>query len=359
MNRTALYEEHKTLGAKLVPFGGFEMPVSYPAGIKKECYAVRNDVGIFDVSHMGEFQVKGNNAEIFLQTMLTNDVLKLNMGDAQYTVMCYDNGGIVDDLILYKIQDGYLLVVNASNIEKDFNWLEDHLQTNVILENLSDDCSLIAVQGPRSRSLIESILSEKQPQKFYTFNYLNFQDEEIMVSRTGYTGELGFEIMGPHEIIKQFWKDCINGGAAPIGLAARDILRMEMKYCLYGNDMDQNTTPIEAGLSWITSFDKGRFVGKDSMLNKKNRGKSIKLVAFEMLERGIPRKDYEIYIGDQCTGKVTSGTQSPTLNNGIGMGFVSADMSNPEQEIDILIRDKKTNAKIVKPPFIKHTSLFN
>ena len=350
MNRTALYEEHKILGAKLVPFGGFEMPVNYPEGIKKECYAVRNDVGIFDVSHMGEFHVKGDNAKTFLQTSLTNNVLKLNIGDAQYTVMCYDNGGIVDDLILYKIQDGYLLVVNASNIEKDFNWLKDHLQTKVILENHSDDCSLIAVQGPRSRSLIELILGEKQPQRFYTFKYLNFQDEEIMVSRTGYTGELGYEIMGSHKIIKQFWKKCI---------AARDILRMEMKYCLYGNDLDQNTTPIEAGLSWITSFDKGGFIGKESMLNKKNRGKSIKLVAFEMLERGIPRKDYEIYIDDKCTGKVTSGTQSPTLNIGIGMGFVVANLSNPGQKIDILIRDKKVNAIIVNPPFIITTSLFN
>ncbi len=357
MKKTAIFDKHKTLGAKLMPFGGFEMPVSYPDGINKECFAVRNNVGIFDVSHMGEFFVSGENAENFLQQLLTNDISKLKFGDAQYTAMCFEDGGIVDDLILFKRKTGFLLIVNASNIEKDFQWLDSQIIDNVILENRSDQYSLIAIQGPKSRELIESILKEKQHQKFYTFIEAEYSGEPVIISRTGYTGELGFEILGSHKAIVDLWNNSIDAGATPCGLAARDILRMEMKYCLYGNDMDEKTTPLEAGLGWITSFKKGGFTGMESIIDRKENGRNKKLIAFEMCERGIPRKDYEIFLDNEIVGRVTSGTQSPTLGAGIGLGYMSGENTNPGQEIAIAIRNNKAKAIIIQPPFIKETSL--
>ena len=356
MKKTILYKEHVGLGAKVIPFGGYEMPVSYSSGIKSECMAVRNDVGIFDVSHMGQIRIEGKNVFEFLQNVLTNDIAKLNEYDAQYTAICNHNGGIIDDLILYKEKNSYLLIVNASNIDKDYNWLKNNKSNEIIITNLSDEYSLIAIQGPNSRSLIEDITNQKQEQKFYTYKNSLYDNNKIIISRTGYTGELGYEIIGSHKIISELWKVAIEKGATPCGLASRDVLRMEMKYCLYGSDLNNNTTPIESGLGWITSFKKGDFIGREAIL-KKDTPERKNLICFEMIERGISRHGYDIIIDESKVGNVTSGTHSPILNKSIGIGYIPLDLSNIGRIIYIDIRNKLVKAKIVKAPFIDNTSL--
>ena len=356
MIKTALYEQHKKLGAKILPFAGYQMPITYPDGIKSECHEVRNNVGIFDVSHMGQFRVEGKNAKVFLQKLLINDVNKLEEGDAQYTAMCNNEGGIIDDLILYKQNESFLLIVNASNIEKNYNWMEKHIIKDVVLKNESDQYSLIALQGPRSRKILEQIIDKKIKNKFYSFINHVFNDENVFISRTGYTGELGFEIMGSHENIIEFWKKCIELGAKPCGLASRDILRIEMKYCLYGNDMDESVTPYESNLGWITSLSKGSFIGRESIIKKE---KTKRLVGFKMLERGIPRKNYKIIRNDKVIGEVTSGTQSLTIQAGIGMCRILNDNIQNGQKIEVLIREKKIKAEICLKPFLNRTSIFD
>ena len=354
---TALYTVHRDLGAKLVPFAGYEMPVSYPDGIQAEYFAVRKEAGLFDVSHMGEFFICGNAAEAFLQCMTINNVAKMKVGDAQYSAMCYPDGGIVDDLILYKKTDGYFMVVNASNIRKDFDWLSQNMIENVNLENVSDSYSLIALQGPESRDILNRLTDVDLHMPFYSFQDGIVDSCSVMVSRTGYTGELGFEIYGNADSLVSIWNTLINFGVKPAGLAARDILRMEMKYCLYGNDIDDTTNPIEAGLSWITDLSKDEFMGKDTMVQVKNNGPVRQLIAFQMEERGIPRKGYEVFVDAQKVGVVTSGTQSPILKKGIGLAYINSPFQKSEPEIFISIREQLIPAKIIKSPFIKHTSL--
>jgi len=357
IKETALYNSHVQLGAKLVPFAGYNMPVSYLNGIQSEYFAVRDEVGIFDVSHMGEFTIDGSGAEAFLQKMTINDVEKLQVGEAQYSAMCYPNGGIVDDLILYRKSGGYFMVVNASNIEKDFNWLSEHKTEDVNLKNVSDDYSLITLQGPKSRDILSTYTHSNLKMPFYSFEDALVCGYLVMVSRTGYTGELGFEIYGDANSLVYIWDELINAGVKPAGLAARDILRMEMKYCLYGNDIDKTTNPIEAGLSWITALTKSDFIGKDALLEIKKNGYTRQLISFAMEERGIPRQGYEIFVDSQKVGIVTSGTQSPKLKIGIGLAYINKPFHKTGQNISIQVRNKFISAKIIKPPFIKETSL--
>ena len=356
MIKTSLHSHHERLSAKILPYAGFLMPISYPKGIASEYFSVRDKVGMFDVSHMGEFRITGLDAEKFLQKITINDVSRLDDNDIQYSAMCLDDGGIIDDLLLYKFNSTqFLMVVNASNIEKDFKWISKHASADLKIENVSNDYSLIALQGPDSRDVIERLFNISVKVPFYKFMEIYFNEQKIILSRTGYTGELGYEIYSDHKSAVEIWSRLIDLDVVPCGLAVRDILRMEMKYCLYGNDITEKTNPIEAGLGWITSLNKGNFIGKDAILTNKKVDR--KLVSFILLERGIPRKDYDIFSDKEKIGKVTSGTQSLKLKNGIGLGYVDVNYSDIGNEIYILIREKKVKAKIIKAPFIKNTSL--
>ena len=357
--KTALYDSHRELNAKMIAFGGFIMPISYTKGIKSEYFSVREEVGMFDVSHMGQFEIKGKNAKKFLQKVTINKVEKLDVGSGQYSAMCNNNGGIIDDFILFRKKNAYLMVVNASNINKDFQWLEKNLLEEVSLENISDKISLIAVQGPLSRKILSKIFEFNIEIPFYTFVENYYNDYSILLSRTGYTGELGYEIYGSAEVIKLIWDKLLKLNCEPVGLAARDILRMEMKYCLYGNDINDELTPLEADLSWITSMDKGSFIGLGKLNKMKLSGLGKKLIAFKMLERGVPRQGYKIYINKKLVGYVTSGTQSPILNAGIGLGYINIPYNKINQKISIAVRNQFINAIIIKPPFLNNTSLLH
>ncbi|MEE9465295.1 MAG: glycine cleavage system aminomethyltransferase GcvT, partial [Candidatus Neomarinimicrobiota bacterium] len=322
MARTPLYDRHIALGAKLVPFAGFEMPVQY-AGITKEHLAVRTAAGLFDVSHMGEFRVSGPGALAFLQWVTVNNVAALTEGQAQYSAMCYSDGGLVDDLLVYRRPGHYFLVVNAANIEQDFQWLQSNAADDVTLENISAEVALLAVQGPASRTIVASVLNTKLDDLgFYHCREGRVYGRELLISRTGYTGELGFELYCDSQTAPRLWDDLLsageNAGLQPAGLGARDTLRLEMKYCLYGNDITAETNPIEAGLGWITKLDKGEFIGSQAIAKVKTDGPTRRLVAFVMQERAIPRPGYTIKVDGTPMGQVTSGTQSPTLQQGIG-----------------------------------------
>jgi aminomethyltransferase len=359
MKNTALTDKHIALGAKMVPFAGYNMPVQYE-GVNIEHETVRNGVGVFDVSHMGEFVLRGPNALALIQKVTTNDASVLFDGKAQYSCMPNGKGGIVDDLIIYrKSADEYFIVVNASNIEKDWNWIKKHNDLGVEMENLSDEYSLLAIQGPEASEAMQSLTDiDLKNMVYYTFQIGKFAGiENVMVSATGYTGSGGFEVYVKNEDVNKLWDKVFEAGAAygikPIGLAARDTLRLEMGFCLYGNDIDDTTSPIEAGLGWITKFTK-EFVDSDVLKKQKEEGVSRKLVAFEMVDRGIPRHDYAIEDAQgNLIGKVTSGTMSPSMKIGIGLGYVNTEFSKLDTEIYINIRDKGIKAKVVKLPFYK------
>ena len=359
MQNTALTQKHIDLGAKMVPFAGFNMPVQYD-GVNLEHETVRNGVGVFDVSHMGEFILRGSNALALIQKFSSNDASVLFDGKAQYSCMPNGKGGIVDDLIIYRVNDNeYFIVVHASNIEKDWNWISSLNDLGVEMENVSDDYSLLAIQGPKAAEAMQSLTNVNLSEMvYYTFTHGTFAGiENVMISATGYTGSGGFEIYVKNEHIEQVWDSVFQAGASfgikPIGLAARDTLRLEMGFCLYGNDIDDTTSPLEAGLGWITKFTKD-FVDSDFLKNQKEEGVTKKLVAFEMIERGIPRHDYPILDSNgNVIGKVTSGTMSPSMKVGIGLGYVTKEFSFLETEIIIEIRDKGVKAKVVKLPFYK------
>jgi aminomethyltransferase len=359
MKNTALTHIHESLGAKLVPFAGFNMPVQYE-GVTVEHETVRNGVGVFDVSHMGEFLLSGPNALALIQKVTSNDASTLTIGRAQYSCLPNNQGGIVDDLIVYKIkEEQYLLVVNASNIEKDWDWISSHNDLGVEMKNLSDDYSLLAIQGPKAMEAMQSLTSINLAEiKYYHFEVADFAGiEHVIISATGYTGSGGFEIYCKNSEVEQIWNKVFESGATfgikPIGLAARDTLRLEMGFCLYGNDINDTTSPLEAGLGWITKFTK-EFTNSENLKKQKEEGVTKKLVGFELLERGIPRHDYEIVDADgNNIGIVTSGTMAPTVGKGIGMGYVKTEFADVDSEIYIQIRNNKVKAKVVKMPFYK------
>ena len=359
MKNTALTHKHIELGAKMVPFAGYNMPVQYE-GVSLEHETVRNSVGVFDVSHMGEFILKGPNALDLIQKFSSNDASKLFDGKAQYSCMPNGKGGIVDDLIIYRIsEEEYFLVVNASNIEKDWNWISSMNDMGVDMINASDAYTLLAIQGPIAAKAMQPLTNvDLTEMNYYTFEHAEFAGiQDVMISATGYTGSGGFEIYVKNEHAEKLWEAVFsigeNHGIKPIGLAARDTLRLEMGFCLYGNDINDETSPLEAGLGWITKFTK-RFVDSDFLSKQKENGIQRKLVGFEMVDRGIPRNNYEIVneAGDQI-GHVTSGTMSPSMKIGIGLGYVLEEFSKIESEIFIKVRNKQLRAKVVKPPFYK------
>lgn len=359
MKNTALTATHEALGAKMVPFAGFNMPVQYE-GVNAEHETVRKALGVFDVSHMGEFLIEGEHALELIQKVTSNDASKLTVGKAQYSCLPNNNGGIVDDLIVYKVHElTYLLVVNAGNIEKDWNWIQSKNDVGATMKNLSDDYSLLAIQGPKAVEAMQSLSShDLSAIPFYSFIVGDFAGiEHVIISATGYTGSGGFEIYCKNSEVKQIWDKVFEAGASygikPIGLAARDTLRLEMGYCLYGNDIDDTTSPIEAGLGWITKFNK-KFTNSEALEAEKTNGPKRKLVAFELDERGVPRHGYDIVDNNgNKIGDVTSGTMAPSLNKGIGMGYVTTDFSAVGSKINIQIRKNALSATIVKLPFYK------
>jgi aminomethyltransferase len=360
MKNTALTPTHEALGAKIVPFAGYNMPVSYE-GVNVEHETVRNGVGVFDVSHMGEFLIGGPNALALIQKVTSNDASKLTVGRAQYSCLPNETGGIVDDLIVYRIkEEQYLLVVNASNIEKDWNHISKYnTEFNAEMRDISEGYSLLAIQGPKAVEAMQSLTSEDLAAiKFYNFVVGDFADiEHVIISATGYTGSDGFEIYCKNEEVQQIWDRVLeagtNFGIKPIGLAARDTLRLEMGYCLYGNDIDDETSPFEAGLGWITKFTKD-FVNSEALAREKAHGPDRKLVAFELDERGIPRHGYDIVDGQgKKIGIVTSGTMSPSMGKGIGLGYVPAIFADVGSKINIQIRKNAVPATVVKLPFYK------
>ena len=357
--KTSLHDKHIQLNAKIVDFAGYEMPINYPNGIGRECESVRKNVGIFDVSHMGQILVEGNNSLDFVQMLTTNDVSKIKDDQCQYTLFCNEGGGIIDDLILYRInKNKFMLVVNAANIDKDYKWIVSCNNNNLKVANLSSNISLIAVQGPKSREILSNFSEFKScidDLKFYHFKNIEKEKEIKIISRTGYTGELGYEIYGNHIYINNLWDKLINNyDVNPIGLAARDILRLEMCYRLYGNDMDENITPFECDLGWVVAKESD-FLGRGNVMSKKNPDK--KIIAISMNEKCIPRKGYKIYNKNNEIGYITSGTFSPTINKGIALGYVNT-LDFDSENIFVNIRNKQLSADFIKGSFIKGNSLF-
>ncbi len=357
LKKTPFYEKHLSLGAKIVEFAGFQMPVMYTS-IKDEHLAVRHKAGIFDVSHMGEFLVEGDDAEAFLNYLTLNNVSSLDDQQAQYSAMCYPEGGIVDDLIIYRFEKNkYMMVVNAGNIQKDFDWVKKNLKGKVSVKNASDDYALLALQGPESIKILKQLVDfNPETIGFYHFLKGSVAGISMIISRTGYTGEPGFEFYHKPEESEKLWDALFEAGQPyglkPAGLGARDTLRLEMKYCLYGNDIDETTNPLEAGLGWITKLDKEDFIGKKELMKIKESKPARKLAGFILRERGIPRHGYPVYFKDEEVGVVTSGTQSPSLNQPIGLAYVRRDLAKTGTSLEIGIRNKKVRAEIVKTPFV-------
>lgn len=366
LKRTPLYEVHKKLGARMVDFAGWEMPVQY-SGIMDEHRAVRSSAGIFDVSHMGEIRIKGKGAFNLLQFLTVNDVSKLKDNECQYSMMCYPDGGIVDDLLVYRLSEKeFMLCVNASNAEKDYHWIIKNLTagksgtafTEVEVENISDSTGQISIQGKNAEAILQRISdADLSELKFYCVERLNIDRVNVLVSRTGYTGEDGFEIYIRNEDAIRIWNALSEAGKdynmKPVGLGARDTLRLEMKYPLYGNDINEKTTPLEACVGWVVRLDKGDFVGRETLKKQNGKGVTRKLIGFEMTDKGIPRPHYQIFKESQLIGEVTSGTMSPSLNKAIGIGYVKAEMSGIGEEIKIKIRENYQKAVIISTPFYK------
>jgi aminomethyltransferase len=361
VKQTAFHSIHKQLGAKIVEFAGYEMPIQY-SGILDEHMTVRTTVGMFDVSHMGEFEIRGTDALALVQKVTTNDAAKLFPGKVQYSAMCYPEGGIVDDLLVYRFDDHLMTVVNASNLSKDFDWITSQKKSlRVEVIDKSDDVSLLAIQGPDSMKTLQKLTAtDLSKMEYYTFVHGKIADVDAVISRTGYTGELGFEIYfkSSRSLADTVWNAIMDAGREysikPIGLGARDTLRLESGFCLYGNDIDRTTNPLEAGLGWITKLEKGDFIGRDVLLKVQQDGLKRKLVGFTIDEdKAFPRHGYEIRADGKTIGVVTSGTVSPVLVKGIGMGYVTLPYAQQGNTIHILIRNKEIKAQVTKIPFIK------
>jgi aminomethyltransferase len=361
LKRTPLFEVYKEYGGKTIDFGGWELPVQF-SSIKEEHEAVRTKAGLFDVSHMGEIEVKGPESLAYLQKMMTNDVSKLKNGGAQYTAMCYENGGTVDDLLVYKLEDDhYLLVVNASNIEKDYEWLKDHLDGEVEIDNLSEGMAQLALQGPAAETVLQKLSSEHELSNigFFKFNQeVDLNGKKAIVSRTGYTGEDGFEIYCKSEDVISIWNDILEtgktDGVIPCGLGARDTLRFEANLALYGQELSPDISPLEAGIGFAVKLNKEEdFIGKSALKEQKENGIPRKLVGIEMVDRGIPRHGYPVYKGDAKIGEVTTGTQSPTLKKNIGLALIDARETEIGNEVEVEIRGKRLKAAVSATPFYK------
>lgn len=357
--KTKFYSIHEELGAKIVDFAGYKMPVQYES-IIAEHLSVRNSVGVFDVSHMGEVVISGKDASDFINYITTNNVSKLVDGKVQYSAMCYEDGGIVDDLLVYRINENkFILVINASNIDKDIEWIESNNKFDVEVVNESDSYSLLAVQGPHSKSVIQKICSQDLDLEFYSFFETEISGIQAIVSRTGYTGELGYEIYFKCDEAEArvTWEAIFDAGQEydikPAGLAARDSLRLEMGYCLYGNEIDKSTNPIEAGLGWITKLKKGDFIGRDAILKVKEEGPARKLTPLILQEKSFPRKDYPVSKDGVTIGRVTSGTVSPVLEQPIALAYIDSDIVKEGNGVSVNVRNKQIAAQIVKLPFVK------
>ncbi|MCA1054801.1 glycine cleavage system aminomethyltransferase GcvT [Rossellomorea aquimaris] len=363
LKQTPLYEVYKEYGGKTIDFGGWALPVQF-SSIKEEHEAVRTRAGLFDVSHMGEIEVKGEGALEYLQKMMTNDVSKIKDGGAQYTAMCYEDGGTVDDLLVYKIKDhDYLLVVNAANIDKDYEWLKQHQTDGVELNNISEHMAQLALQGPLAQDVLQKLTNNHS---LTDIGFFKFQSEvsingrRALVSRTGYTGEDGFEIYCDASDAVAIWKDILDAGEAegvlPCGLGSRDTLRFEANLALYGQELSKDITPIEAGIGFAVKVNKEiPFNGQEVLKKQKEEGASRKLVGIEMIDRGIPRHGYKVFSGEEVIGHVTTGTQSPTLKKNIGLALLSKEFTSVDAEVQVEIRGKKLQAKVVPTPFYKRT----
>lgn len=363
LKRTPLHDEHERLNARMVPFAGYSMPVQYPAGIVKEHQAVRTAAGLFDVSHMGEFEVRGPQALDLVQHLLTNDASKLAVGQAQYTVLCQEDGTALDDCLLYRFDDHYMVVVNAGNLEKDRAWFERAATDfDVEFSDRSEEFGLLALQGPRAQSILAGLTpTDLDGIGFYRFAQGRVSDRDAVISRTGYTGEDGFELYVPAADAPHVWRTLLDAGEEegllPAGLGARDSLRLEVGYILYGNDLDEEHTPLEANLGWVVKLGKGEFVGREALERQKEEGLEEKLVGFVLTERGFPRQGYEIRFEGEPAGEVTSGVLSHSTGKGIGMGYVPVDASAPGTALEIVIRDRAIPAEVVRPPFYTEGSL--
>ncbi len=357
MKKTPLYEKHIQLKGKIIDFGGWSLPVEY-SGIIPEHEAVRTRAGIFDVSHMGEIRVKGDDSEKYLQILLTNDISLLNNNQIAYTTMCYSHGGVVDDLLVYKYSNtNYLLVVNASNTEKDYRWMKENIFGDTEILNVSENYAQLALQGPLAEKILQK-LTEKELNKieFYYFSdNVNIGNIETLVSRTGYTGEDGFELYFAYDRAEEMWELILEAGKEegliPAGLGARDTLRFEATLPLYGHELDENITPLEAGLGFCVKLNKENFIGKEALAKQKSEGLNRKIIGFEMIDRGIPRNNYEVYAEGRKIGYVTTGSFSPTLKKNIGLALIESAYSKEGTEIEVLIRNKNLKAKVIKKPF--------
>jgi aminomethyltransferase len=363
LKRTPLYEEHQRLGAKLVPFAGYAMPVQYGTGIVAEHQAVRKAAGLFDVSHMGEIEIRGADALQLVQLVTTNDASKLEVGAAQYAVICQEDGAAIDDCLIYRFPDHFLLVVNASNREEDLRWIQTYApRFDVEVIDRSEETALIALQGPASEQIFQRLTTVPLGEiRYYHFVEGDVEGHPAIISRTGYTGEDGFELYIPNDAAVPLWRRLLevggDDGLIPCGLGARDSLRLEMGYILYGNDLDRNHTPLEAGLGWVVKLDKGDFLGKPALEAQKAAGVRQKLVAFRLKERAFPRHGYEVRYQGESAGEVTSGLLSPSLDQGVGLAYVAAEASKPGTEIEVVIRNRPTPAEVVRPPFYQAGSI--
>ena len=359
LKTTPLLDLHKELGAKLVPFAGWNMPIQF-AGVLSEHTCVRERVGLFDVSHMGEIEVKGKDAKNFLQFLLSNNVEKMFDGSILYSLMCYETGGVVDDLLAYRFSENhYFLCVNASNSDKDYDWIARHASSfNVNIKNTSSETSQLALQGPDAKNVLQSLCDiSLDDLSYYNFRKGMVNNVESLISRTGYTGEDGFELYLSPEKVSEVFRSLMEQGRSygiqPIGLGARDTLRIEMGYPLYGNEIDNNPTPLDAGLGWVIKFDKGEFLGRGSLLKQKEQGSPRrKLVGLKLLTRGVPRAHYQVFKNGESVGEVTSGTFSPTLNTGVGLCYVSSEYSDVGNHLDVKIRDQLVATEVIQLPFV-------
>ena len=363
MKKTALFDYHNSNSKNIISFSGYALPVFYKS-ILDEHHAVRKNAGLFDVSHMGQIFISGPSAEKFVQMISTNDVSKINYGQAQYSAICNDEGFIIDDIIVYRLSSGFMLVINASNIDKKYNWLKSKKINGANIENKSNDFSMIAVQGPKSKRILQSIINDDISNlRFYNFiEKINCLGHDILLSRTGYTGELGFEVFCKHDAVKIIWDNILDNfkkdGVLAAGLGARDTLRLEMGYLLYGNDINIDIHPFKAGLGWITNLKKGDFIGRNKIISMRDKDES-RLVYFEMIEKSIPRLGFKILVNDKVIGAVTSGTISPSLNKGIGIAYIENAFANKGMEIAVKIRNKLKSAIIVEAPFYSSGTLNN